>query len=230
RAMSGAVKIPVTVKMRAGWNESEVNAPTLARMAEDAGARAVTVHGRTAAQSYSGFSDWELIDRVADALSIPVYGSGDCVEAEQMVERLRTTRVAGVMVGRGALRNPWIFEQARAIIDGREPREITMAERGRFLLEYIDLLLAERVDEDEGFRHSAPGHTAATPVDTTARGRRKWVINKLRALNAWYTKGIEGGSQLRVAINSAESIDQLREIIIGFFGVEAGAETAGPAR
>src|SRR5690606_35768616 len=149
RAMSGAVKIPVTAKMRAGWNESEVNAPTLARMAEDAGARAVTVHRRTAAQSYSGFSDWELIERVADALSIPVYGSGDCVEAEQMVERLRTTRVAGVMVGRGALRNPWIFEQARAIIDGREPREITMAERGRFLLEYIDLLLAERVDEDE---------------------------------------------------------------------------------
>lgn len=223
RSMADAVKIPVTVKMRAGWNDSEINAPTLARMAEDAGARAVTVHGRTAAQSYSGFSDWDLIDRVAAALTIPVYGSGDCVEAEQMVERLRTTRVTGVMVGRGALRNPWIFEQAQALMEGREPREVTMAERGQFLLEYIDLLLAERVQEDAGFRHAAPGHAPSAPADTTARGRRKWVINKLRALNAWYTKGIEGGSQLRVSINSAESIDQLRQIIVDFFGVEADA-------
>jgi tRNA-dihydrouridine synthase len=217
KAMVDAVKIPVTVKMRAGWNEHEINAPDLARMAQDAGAAAVAVHGRTAAQSYSGFSDWDLIDRVAAALDIPVFGSGDCVEPAQAVERLRTTRVSGVLVGRGALRNPWIFEQAQAIADGREPREITMEERGQFLLEYIDLLLAERVDERDGFRHSAPGQEPAAPGDTTPRGRRKWVINKLRALNAWYTKGLEGGSQLRVAINSAESIDQLRDIIVNFF-------------
>lgn len=221
RAMVDAVKIPVTVKMRAGWNESEINAPTLARMAEDAGASSVAVHGRTAAQSYSGLSDWELIDRVAGALTIPVFGSGDCVEASQMVERLRTTRVAGVLVGRGALRNPWIFEQADAIAAGRAPREITMQERGQFLLDYIDLLLAERVAEDTGFRHTAPGMDASAPTDTTPRGRKKWVINKLRALNAWYTKGLEGGSHLRVAINAAESIDHLRAIIIDFFGVGA---------
>jgi tRNA-dihydrouridine synthase B len=223
KAMVDAVRIPVTVKMRAGWNESEINAPTLARMAQDAGAAAVAVHGRTAAQSYSGFSDWDLIDQVAASLRIPVFGSGDCVEPSQAVDRLRTTHVAGVLVGRGALRNPWIFEQAKAIADGRAPREITMDERGQFLLDYIDLLLAERVDERDGFRHSAPGQTAAAPDDTTPRGRRKWVINKLRALNAWYTKGLEGGSQLRVAINSAESIDQLRDIIIRFFGVSVPA-------
>ena len=223
KAMVDAVKIPVTVKMRAGWNESEINAPTLARMAQDAGAAAVAVHGRTAAQSYSGVSDWDLIDRVAASLQIPVFGSGDCVEPAQVVERLRSTHVSGVLVGRGALRNPWIFEQAHAIAAGREPREITMEERGQFLLEYIDLLLAERVDEREGFRHSAPGQNASAPDDTTPRGRRKWVINKLRALNAWYTKGLEGGSQLRVAINSAESIDQLRDIIIRFFGVSVPA-------
>jgi tRNA-dihydrouridine synthase B len=226
KAMVDAVKIPVTVKMRAGWNESEINAPTLARLAEDAGASAVAVHGRTAAQSYSGFSDWELIDQVAGALTIPVFGSGDCVEPEQMVERLRTTRVAGVLVGRGALRNPWIFEQADALLAGRAPRVIAMAERGQFLLDYIDLLLAERVAEDTGFRHTAPGHAAQAPDDVTPRGRKKWVINKLRALNSWYTKGLVGGSDLRVAINSAESIDHLRAIIIDFFGV--GSDASAP--
>jgi len=219
KAMVDAVKIPVTVKMRAGWNEAEINAPTLARMAEDAGAAAVAVHGRTAAQSYSGVSDWDLVDRIAGSLRIRVFGSGDCVEPSQMVDRLRQTRVSGLLVGRGALRNPWIFEQAHAIAAGREPREITMEERGQFLLEYIDLLLAERVDERDGFRHTAPGQDPNVPLDPTPRGRRKWVINKLRALNSWYTKGLDGGSNLRVAINSAESIDHLREIIIKFFGV-----------
>src|SRR5512145_1266850 len=104
RAMSRAVKIPVTVKMRAGWNEQEINAPDLAKRLEDAGASAVAVHGRTAAQSYSGSSDWALIARVADGVSIPVFGSGDCTEPQQIVERVRDTGIAGVLVGRGALR------------------------------------------------------------------------------------------------------------------------------
>jgi tRNA-dihydrouridine synthase B len=85
RAMVNAVRIPVTVKMRAGWNDREINAPTLARMVEDVGAAAVAVHGRTAAQSYTGESDWQLISRVANSLSIPVFGSGDCVEPSMEV-------------------------------------------------------------------------------------------------------------------------------------------------
>src|SRR5690349_17513561 len=112
RAMARAVRIPVTVKMRAGWNESTINAPELAKRVQDAGAAAVAVHGRTAAQSYSGESDWNLIGTIAEALSIPVLGSGDCVEAGQIASRLTGTAVGGVLVGRGALRNPWIFQQA----------------------------------------------------------------------------------------------------------------------
>ena len=111
-AMVKAVKIPVTVKMRAGWNEQQINAPELARRVEDVGAAAVAVHGRTAAQSYTGESDWTLIERIAADLSIPVFGSGDCVEAPQVVVTRSTGRVSGVLVGRGALRNPWIFSQA----------------------------------------------------------------------------------------------------------------------
>src|SRR5881392_3911951 len=104
-AMTKAVKIPVTVKMRAGWNDTEKNAPTLARMVEDAGAAAVAVHGRTAAQSYSGTADWDLVADIADRLAIPVFGSGDCIDAEQVIARLRSG-VEGVLVGRGVLRNP----------------------------------------------------------------------------------------------------------------------------
>jgi tRNA-dihydrouridine synthase B len=215
RAMARAVKIPVTVKMRAGWDADAINAPDLAQRMEDAGAAAVAVHGRTAAQSYSGFSDWDLIAQVAAGLTIPVFGSGDCVDPEQLVERMRGGRVAGVLVGRGALRNPWIFEQAAALAAGQPARQITPVERGQFLLDYIDLLMTERVDEAEGFRHVAPGQ--APPPAGPARGHDRWVINKLRALNSWYTKGLDNGSHLRIAINSAESIGQLRDIIEDFF-------------
>src|SRR5215510_4583457 len=128
RAMTRAVKIPVTVKMRAGWNEQQINAPVLAKMVEDAGAAAVAVHGRTAAQSYTGESDWSLISRVASGLSIPVFGSGDCVEAAHVTTRLSSTAVDGVLIGRGALRNPWIFQQAADEAHGQTPRAILLEE------------------------------------------------------------------------------------------------------
>src|SRR4030088_2689675 len=137
-AMSKAGTIPVTVKMRAGWNDNDRNAPTLAKMVEDAGAAAIAVHGRTAAQSYSGSADWDLVARIADALTIPVFGSGDCVEPEQIVLRMRSG-VEGVLVGRGVLRNPWILAQAADLAAGRSPREVTLADRGRFLLAYVEL-------------------------------------------------------------------------------------------
>jgi tRNA-dihydrouridine synthase B len=223
-AMAKAVRIPVTVKMRAGWDADAINAPELARRMEDAGAAAVAVHGRTAAQSYTGSSDWSLIARVAAGLNIPVLGSGDCVDPADLVGKLAGQQVSGVLVGRGALRNPWIFEQAAALARGETPREITMAERGEFLLEYIELLMHERTGEAPGFRHVAPSPSSSAPGPTAereqpARGHDRWVINKLRALNSWYTKGIDNGSHLRVAVNSAESIAQLREIVAEFFAV-----------
>src|SRR6185312_12507613 len=145
-AMTRAVKIPVTVKMRAGWNDEDRNAPILARMVEDAGAAAIAVHGRTAAQSYSGSADWDLVARIAGDLAIPVFGSGDCLEPEQIIERL-ASGVEGVLVGRGVLRNPWILAQAADLAKGLPPRPFTLEDRGRFLLDYIELLLHERVRE-----------------------------------------------------------------------------------
>src|SRR5437762_6973153 len=131
-AMAKAVKIPVTVKMRAGWNDANRNAPTLAKMVEDAGAAAVAVHGRTAQQSYSGSADWTIVADIAERLSIPVFGSGDCVEPEQIVERIRQG-VDGVLVGRGVLRNPWILAHAQDLAAERTPRAVTLPDRGRFL-------------------------------------------------------------------------------------------------
>jgi tRNA-dihydrouridine synthase B len=215
RAMTDAVRIPVTVKMRSGWNDQQINAPELAQMVEDAGASAVAVHGRTAAQSYSGESDWSLIAGVASAVRIPVFGSGDLVDPDHVVLRLREAGVAGVLVGRGALRNPWIFSQALVAARGQGPQATSLAERGQFLLDYIDLLLTERVGERAGFRHMAPGIAAGSPGP--ARGRERWVINKLRALGAWYTRGLEGGSQLRMAINSTDSVEELQQLIRAFF-------------
>ena len=228
-AMSKAVKIPVTVKMRAGWNDHDRNAPELARLVQDAGAAAVTIHGRTAEQSYRGTADWELVSRVADGLTIPVFGSGDCIEPEQVIERMESG-VSGVLVGRGVLRNPWILAQAADIAAGRPPRQITLRERGQFLCDYIELLLNERVNEGEGFRHFAPGTSVDSPTGspggqvasngvgkTLARGRDRWVINKVRALCSWYSKGLDDGSHLRSRVNSAQSLGELREIIDEFF-------------
>ena len=197
-AMTKAVKIPVTVKMRAGWNDEERNAPRLARLVEDAGAAAVTIHGRTAAQSYSGSADWTLVAEIAQTLSIPVLGSGDCVEPTDIVERMGMG-VGGVLVGRGVLRNPWILAQAADVAAGNAPRPVSYQERGQFLLDYVDLLLQERVDEARVASHD------------------RWVINKVRALGSWYTKGLENGSHLRTAINGAETLTRLRDIVSHFF-------------
>jgi len=210
-AMARAVRIPVTVKMRAGWNDREINAPDLARRVEDAGAAAVTVHGRTAAQSYRGLADWDLVALVAERLTIPVFGSGDVVEPQQAVARL-AGGVDGVLVGRGILRNPWLLAQAADLRAGRMARVISREDRGRFLLDYIDLLLQEPAQESDGFRHVAPVHGPALP-HPPARGRERWVVNKLRALNAWFSKGLDGGSHFRLAVNQADSVGELRDIV-----------------
>ena len=231
-AMVKAVKIPVTVKMRAGWNDASRNAADMAARMQDAGASAVTIHGRTAEQSYKGFADWQLVEDVAARLAIPVLGSGDCVEPEQVIEKLRPAAleraaISGVLVGRGVLRNPWILSQAADLAAGLTPRAISLAERGQFLRDYIHLLLSERVDEASGFRHVAPGMAAASPVPSgPARGRERWVINKVRALSSWYSKGFDCGSHFRVRVNSCESVEGLREIVDEFFFSRPAASTS----
>ena len=170
--------------MRAGWNDGDRNAPLLAQMVQDAGAAAVTIHGRTAEQSYKGLADWELVARVASTLDIPVLGSGDCVEPEQIIERLGTG-VSGVLVGRGVLRNPWILAQAADVASGRPPRAVSLHERGQFLLDYIQMLLDERVNEADGFRHVAPG-ALSEQADEGRPGPRPRAVGHQQASGALF--------------------------------------------
>lgn len=225
-AMSQAVKIPVTVKMRKGWDDTELNAGELARRVEDAGAKAITIHGRTAKQSYSGHADWDFVSEVARTVSIPVFGSGDCVEPEDIVRRMQSG-VTGVYVGRGVLRNPWILAQARDLMAGRPARVVSHEERGRFLLDYMHLLLTENIDEEDGFRHAVPHAGGERPDQREAVGKERWVINKIRALCSWYTKGFDGGAQFRIGVNSAKSISELRDLIERFFLLQPAEPFAG---
>ena len=162
-----------------------------------------------------------MVSTVANAVSIPVFGSGDCIEPEDIVLRMKAG-VSGVFVGRGVLRNPGILAQAQVLMAGRPARQITDEERGQFLLDYMGMLLAENVDEAAGFRHGAADVASGFSRPLTAVGREKWVINKLRALCTWYTKGFEGGSQFRIGINSAKSIAEVEELVASFFLTGAG--------
>ena len=141
---------------------------------------------------------------------------------------MRGTGVAGVLVGRGVLRNPWIFAQAAALAANQPLPAVSMADRGRFLHDYIDLLLGDTAAEPAGFRHradsglraqgSVPLAASHQPSAANVRSRDRHVINKLRALCAWYTRGFENGSHLRHTINQTESVAALRQVIGEFFG------------
>jgi tRNA-dihydrouridine synthase B len=225
-AMTRAVRIPVTVKMRAGWDERELNAPLLARMVEQAGASAVAVHGRTAAQAYRGTADWDLIARVARAVSIPVFGNGDCLDPAGIVDRWRSSGAGGILVGRGALRNPWLLAQAADLAVGGLPRLVSPADHARFLLDYIDLLSGPPADA-AGNRESEARSAGRARSTTEAGSRERWIVGKLRALVAWHTKGVDNGSHLRVTINRAGSVQEVRDAIDRFF---LEAEPGGSAR
>ncbi len=142
-AVRAAVRCPVTVKIRVGWDAESLNAVEVAQRVVDAGAVAVTVHGRTRAQGYSGQADWGLIRAVREAVPVPVIGNGDVADPAGALQRWRDSGVAGLMIGRAAMGNPWVFRQIYDALQGREPYVPRLADRLRWWLDYGEALLEE---------------------------------------------------------------------------------------
>lgn len=156
-AMVKAVKIPVTVKFRAGWDDEHKNAVEIAKLAESAGVAAVTVHGRTRKQFYEGKADWNIIAAVKESISIPVFGNGDIFSAADGLNMMRQTGCDGVAVGRGADGNPWIFAQLKNALEGNENfREVTLNEKLDLAAEHLRMLIdfkGEYISVKEMRRH-----------------------------------------------------------------------------
>lgn len=188
RLLVRQVEQPVTVKFRKGWDDDHVNAVDFARRMEDAGAAAITVHGRTRQAFYSGEADWEIIARVKQAVSIPVIGNGDIFTAPQALERMRQSGVDGIMVARGAQGNPWIFRDILALLQGRPlPPAPSGAEKLSVALEHAQMLCKLR------------GERVAIPA--------------LRKHMCSYLKGTHGVGAAREAVCHAESYSRLEEIM-----------------
>jgi tRNA-dihydrouridine synthase B len=202
-AVVRAVPIPVTLKMRMGWDHNSLNAPKLARIAEDCGIRLVTIHGRTRQQLYTGTADWGFVRQVKNAVAIPVLVNGDILTPEHAAEALRQSGADGVMIGRGCYGRPWFPRQvAEYLATGISPAEPSLAEQLATLLEHYADMLAH--------------HGTQTGV----RLARKHI--------AWYSKGLPGSAEFRSQINRVDSAAEVAGLIDGFYQplLDLGLEAA----
>jgi len=186
-----SIRIPMSVKFRAGMDEEHFADLELGRICEAEGVDAVALHPRTARQMYRGRADWIRIARLKDALSIPVIGNGDVTDAHDALRMFRETGCDGVMMGRVSMKNPWIYLQTRALLQGRTPVEPTLDERRDLILSHFRMVL----DQEE-------------PV---------FALHKMRTFTGWYTHGLPGGRKLRRRINSLATTEEFIDAIESFF-------------
>jgi nifR3 family TIM-barrel protein len=191
REVRKALTIPLTVKFRLGMRHNEKTYLELGRMCEANGVAAVAMHARTAKQGFSGEADWSEITRLKEALSIPVLGNGDVRSAGDALAMIETTGCDGVMIGRAATRNPWIFRQIAAAMEGSELTEPTTQDRRDLILEHFRLI-AEREPS-------------------------KYALHKLRKFTGWYTHGLPHGAKLRRRINDLPDVEAFLGAVEEFF-------------
>ena len=202
RAVRTATHLPVTVKIRSGWDETQRDPVTIALRCREAGAQALTLHARTRTQMFSGQANWDEIARVVEALDIPVIGNGDITTAADVIAMRRHTNCAGVMIARGAFGNPWLFAEARDLVAGRAPRPApTAAERFAVALEHARLALALQ------------GDTRKTALE-------------FRKHFGWYTKGVPGAGSLRERLFQIESMREAESIFAAYLAGSAVEQAA----
>ncbi len=186
-----AVRVPVTVKIRKGWDDNNVNAVELALLAEKNGVSAITVHGRTREQLYSGKADWKIIKKVVGAVDIPVIGNGDVFSPENAASMLKETGCAAVMIGRGGMGNPWLFRRTNHYLkSGELLPEPSPREKVDMVLRHMDLLI-DLKGENVGVR-------------------------EMRKHASWYIKGLRDATQVRRLICKAETREDIKKILLDF--------------
>ncbi|MCO4743677.1 MAG: tRNA dihydrouridine synthase DusB [Proteobacteria bacterium] len=192
RAMRGAVDIPFTVKMRSGWDHDNKNAPEIAYMCQEEGAEMVAVHWRTRTDQYGGVRELDTIRQVVDTLSIPVVANGDIIDAASALDTLERTGCAGLMIGRGAIRNPWVFREIEAALKGEPALSVEFGDRKDVLLGYL-------ADIRDRF-HSERG-----------------TLGRFKKISGYFTKGVPFGSELRQGIFHSQEIEQAIDVVETFF-------------
>ena len=189
------VSVPVTVKIRSGWDANSINAVEIAKIIEKAGASAITVHPRTRSQGYLGIADWNIIKEVKENVSIPVIGNGDiksCYDAKRMLDE---TGCDAVMIGRGVLGNPWLIKECVDYLEkGIEPTKVTDLEKLKMILHHLDLLKSLK--------------------------NEKVAVLEMRSHTAWYLKGIKNTSELKQNIFKVKTIDEFKKLIEEFIKEE----------
>ena len=182
------VSIPVTVKIRSGWDDNSINAVEIAKIIEKAGASAIFVHPRTRAQGYTGHSDWNIIKEVKESVSIPVIGNGDINSCYDALDMINSTSCDGVMIGRACIGNPWIIRDVvNYLNDGTLPFSVTLSDRISMIKKHISYLLLDKCE--------------------------KVVVLEMRMHISKYLKGIKGVSEINVLINKAQTVSQIYEIL-----------------
>jgi nifR3 family TIM-barrel protein len=195
------ITIPLTLKLRAGFTDSTINFLDVGKMAEDCGVEHIQLHARTKEQGYKGLANWDYVRQLKEAVSIPVSGSGDVVSIEGALQKWRETGCDGILIGRGAMQNPWLFRQIEDVLAGREPYQVPLEEKQAVLLEYFDLL-----------RDDMPELPA---------------LGKMKQLAGQFTKGLVGGAQFRQTLYHSHSVQEILDNIAVYFKTLESGEQYG---